>query len=333
MREAGNKREKTIGFIGTTVYHGVLFLLLAFFMLKAIPPEEDEGILINFGDSPTGMGASEPARNMPSVAQTTPPPAQSAPARPVATPPPPPAAAPRPTPRPAREPLLTQNVEPAPAISAQERARVEAERQRQSEEQRRQQEINRQRQAEEQQRQQELERQRQIEAEQARQQELERQRQAEEEARRQQEQQRQAQAARNAANRAFSNTQGAGEAEGEVAGAGNQGRLTGDPNATQRAGSGLGSSGNSFSLSGRSLQGALPPPNYSVQEQGVVVVEITVDRNGVVTNAQPILRGTTTQNAQLWREAREAALRARFNSSPNAPAVQMGTITYHFVLR
>lgn len=310
MEENENKRDKTIGVIGTTLFHVALLLLLVVLGLRSMPQEE-EGILINFGDSPTGMGPSEPVRNMPTAQQTTP-----TPSRPTPTTTPPPAAPSNP--QPARERLLTQDTEAAPAVSAEEKARREAEQKRVEDERRRQQE---------------LERQRQVEAERRRQEELEKQRQAQEELRRQQEQQRQAQAARDAASRAFSNTSGSGQSEGVTQGAGNQGHLTGDPNATSRTGSGLGQSGSSFSLSGRSLSGALPRPEYNIQEEGIVVVEITVDRTGVVTNAQPILRGTTTQNSYLWRVAREAAMKARFNSDPNSPAFQKGTITYHFVLQ
>jgi colicin import membrane protein len=300
------KSDKTYGVIGTTIFHVALLLILMILGLRSMPQEE-EGILINFGDSPTGMGPAEPVRNMPVAQQTTP-----APSRPTPVTPPPPART-----QPAREQLMTQDVEKAPAVSAEEKARRETQQRRVEEERRRQEEVDRQRR---------------VEQERQRQEELERQRILAEERKKQEEQQRQAQAARDAASRAFSNTAGTGQSEGTTQGAGNQGQLTGDPNAASRTGSGLGQSGSSFSLSGRSLSGALPRPEYNIQEEGIVVVEITVDRNGVVTDAQPILRGTTTQNSYLWRVAREAALKARFNSSPNSPAYQKGTITYHFIL-
>ena len=79
--------------------------------------------------------------------------------------------------------------------------------------------------------------------------------------------------------------------------------------------------------------GNLPLPEYSVQNAGTVVVRIMVDQYGTVTSAVPGARGTTVQDATLWEAARKAALKAKFNVSASAPAVQEGTITYVFTLR
>ena len=95
-------------------------------------------------------------------------------------------------------------------------------------------------------------------------------------------------------------------------------------------GTGIGS-GRSFSLAGRSAE-FLQKPEYNIKEEGVVVVEITVDRNGKVIDATPILKGTTTQNAYLWRVAKEAALKAKFNVDNKAATYQKGTIRYTFEL-
>jgi colicin import membrane protein len=131
---------------------------------------------------------------------------------------------------------------------------------------------------------------------------------------------------------AFSKSDGSGSSQGENEGEGNQGKLSGEAGAGHYEGTGKGDSGSGFDLSGRSLEGALPKPEYNIQEEGIVVVEITVDRNGNVVSAEPILRGTTTQNSYLWKVARQAALKARFNSDSDASAYQKGTITYHFNL-
>jgi colicin import membrane protein len=49
------------GIIGTIVYHIIILLILLFFGFSApLPPQGDEGILINFGDSPRGLGNREP---------------------------------------------------------------------------------------------------------------------------------------------------------------------------------------------------------------------------------------------------------------------------------
>lgn len=86
-------------------------------------------------------------------------------------------------------------------------------------------------------------------------------------------------------------------------------------------------------LEGRTVMGNLPLPDYSVQKAGTVVVRILVDQYGTVTNAVPGARGTTVQDATLWEAARKAALKAKFNVSSSAPAVQEGTISYVFTLR
>jgi colicin import membrane protein len=77
----------------------------------------------------------------------------------------------------------------------------------------------------------------------------------------------------------------------------------------------------------------LPLPDYTHQIAGIVVVEVTVNRNGDVTSALPGVRGSTIQNINLLNAAQRAAERARFNVRPDAPAFQKGTITYHFRLQ
>jgi TonB family protein len=121
--------------------------------------------------------------------------------------------------------------------------------------------------------------------------------------------------------------------EGVAGGAGNQGVLTGSLNSSVRGdGSGAGNSGISYSLEGRGSVG-LPLPRYDCQVAGRVVVEIRVDRDGRVTQANPGIRGSTELNECLVNAARDAAMAARFTPKPDAPAVQVGTITYNFVLR
>lgn len=87
----------------------------------------------------------------------------------------------------------------------------------------------------------------------------------------------------------------------------------------------------SASLAGRSLVGSIPRLTSSGKMEGTVVVAIKVDKYGNVTEATPGAEGTTMTNTNVWNAAKSAALRARFNSSANAPAFQEGTITYTFV--
>ncbi len=86
-------------------------------------------------------------------------------------------------------------------------------------------------------------------------------------------------------------------------------------------------------LAGRSVVGSLPEPEYKVNKSGRVVVRISVDQYGSVVSATPGATGTTVQDKTLWEAAKKAALKAKFNLSSNAPAVQEGTITYVFKLQ
>lgn len=124
-----------------------------------------------------------------------------------------------------------------------------------------------------------------------------------------------------------------GENEGVEEGEGNQGKETGSPfsdNYSDQNSKGMG--GIDFSLKGRNPE-SLPKPEYNYQEEGKVVVEITVDKYGNVTKATAGVKGSTTLNKNLLQAARKAALNAKFDRKPSAPAYQKGTITYYFILQ
>lgn len=143
--------------------------------------------------------------------------------------------------------------------------------------------------------------------------------------------------------------------QGNTQGSGDQGKPTGSPTAPTYTGSGKGGEGGdgsgggsgggvgtgsgkgigpgiSFTLEGRSVL-SLPKPDYTNQVEGDVVVEVTVDKEGRVVQAVPGYRGSTTLNENLLQLAKKAALSARFDRKPDAPAVQKGTITYKFRLQ
>ncbi|MDR1584521.1 MAG: TonB family protein [Prevotellaceae bacterium] len=86
-------------------------------------------------------------------------------------------------------------------------------------------------------------------------------------------------------------------------------------------------------LAGRSVTGGFPLPAYNRQKQGIVVVEVAVNQDGKVTKATAIGKGSTVQDAVLWKAAEEAALKAKFNVKKDAPISQVGTITYVFSLK
>jgi TonB family protein len=103
-------------------------------------------------------------------------------------------------------------------------------------------------------------------------------------------------------------------------------------NGTTGAKNGSGGYG-TFDLGGRSLgTGGLPRPAYRVQEEGKVVVNITVNPAGAVIATGINLSYTNTQNPVLRKAAEEAARKARFNAVDEMNN-QVGTITYYFNLR
>jgi TonB family protein len=89
----------------------------------------------------------------------------------------------------------------------------------------------------------------------------------------------------------------------------------------------------SFDLSGRSIKGELAQPENRSNRDGRVVVEITVNQSGQVIKAQARLRGSTIQDAVLWKAAEDAARKTMFNTDTKSPPLQMGTITYVFKLK
>ena len=94
-----------------------------------------------------------------------------------------------------------------------------------------------------------------------------------------------------------------------------------------RAGSSAG-----WSLDGRSIvgNGGRPVMPTRVPDiRGTVVVEITVNAAGQVTNAKVLLRGTNVVDSKLRSAALQAARKTRFNALGGVPD-QKGTITYHF---
>ncbi len=304
------------GIIGSIIFHGILLAFLIFFGLTTLPKEE-EGILVNLGNVETGLGQTEPA---PSSSQPNTPKPQT----------PPPASVPEKTSTPkTEESVKTQDYDEAPEIKSAEEKKKEEEdklkKQREAEQQKLQEEKKRKEKEE-------ADRIAKAEAEAKRKAEAEKKAKEEAERKKKEEEQRMADKARNQVGNAFGKSNNNSTSEGDAGGEGNQGYVTGDPNSKSRTGSGLGNSGSGFDLTGRSLNGTLPQPSYSIQEEGVVVVQITVDKYGKVVSAEYQLKGSTTQNSTLKNAAINAAKKAKFNADPNAAAFQKGTITYRFVL-
>lgn len=102
-------------------------------------------------------------------------------------------------------------------------------------------------------------------------------------------------------------------------------------NSTQGKPTGVGSYG-TWDLGGRDLLGELPRPAYEgIQDEGRVVVTITVDPEGKVVDTR-INNRTNTTNLQLRNAAEQAARKTRFNAI-GGENNQTGTITYYFKLK
>lgn len=85
----------------------------------------------------------------------------------------------------------------------------------------------------------------------------------------------------------------------------------------------------SWNLDGRHLTHK-EVPAYKCRAEGTVTVIIGVSPNGKVEIAE-IQDEVSSSDRCLRREAIEAAKASRFSSKPDAPARQMGDITYQFI--
>jgi outer membrane biosynthesis protein TonB len=109
----------------------------------------------------------------------------------------------------------------------------------------------------------------------------------------------------------------------------------GDPSGSLESGSYVGGGGGSgyiFDLRGRMMV-SRPKIKDVSQDEGKVVVDIVVDKNGNVTRATPGGRGSTTTSQVLYKIAKEAAMTTKFNISSSAPEQQKGQIVFTFLLK
>lgn len=116
---------------------------------------------------------------------------------------------------------------------------------------------------------------------------------------------------------------GGGNGSGEGLGTGN-GYGTG-------SGSGKGSGNGNYQLGNRKALNT-PRPKYTCNEEGIVVVQISVDKSGIVTNANPGVRGTTNSAKCLLEQAKIAAMNTKWQSDTSAAETQVGKIIYNFKL-
>lgn len=119
--------------------------------------------------------------------------------------------------------------------------------------------------------------------------------------------------------------------EGETGEPGDQGAEHGDKNSNSRVGSGSGN-GFKWNLAGRSIN-RKPVIRDDSQEEGRVVVDIIVNRRGEVIRATPGAKGSTTTSSYLYRLAKEAAMKTKFDAKPDAAPQQKGQIVFNFLVQ
>ncbi|WP_298766086.1 energy transducer TonB [uncultured Polaribacter sp.] len=139
--------------------------------------------------------------------------------------------------------------------------------------------------------------------------------------------------AQDALNKLLSNNadSGASKGEGDDAIKGVKGKVNGDSKSSKYYGNtGTGSGGN-YNLAGRKAL-SKPKQQPDCQEEGIVVVQITVNNKGEVVKAIPGVKGSTNTAPCLLKPAKLAALSTKWNVDLEAPKTQTGTIIYKFSL-
>jgi outer membrane biosynthesis protein TonB len=116
--------------------------------------------------------------------------------------------------------------------------------------------------------------------------------------------------------------------QGVAGGRGDQGRPGGDPNSTNYTGGGHGNSGVSISrgLAGRHITGT-PSFTDDFNENAKVAVDIHIDANGNVTDADYQPRGSTTSESSMKAIAKRKAMQVKFNAGGDE---SVGTIIFNF---
>jgi TonB family protein len=306
------------GILGTILLHAVVLLILWLVYLRREAPQEESGVPVMLGSVDLSQGDADPYDYTPVEVETPPPPAESAPEVPS-------------TPSPA-DPLITQTEEPSLVVKESKAKKKET--------------VQKKEAVKETVTKKETKKEtpketvkpaekttpkttqttttetKKVEASVQTKEKSEAEKRAEAEA-----------AAAAAVSQKMAGAFGKGSSLGSSRGTGTTGSgMQGSPTGNGNVGksSGVGGLGN-FDLNGRSLRdGALPTPAYKGQEEGRVVVTITVNPEGNVIGTS-INKRTDTMSATLRHAAEEAAKKAKFNRVEGANN-QTGTITYYFKL-
>jgi len=112
---------------------------------------------------------------------------------------------------------------------------------------------------------------------------------------------------------------------------GDQGIVNGGQEIANYQGQGGSGGGPSYDLGGRNAK-SLQRPSSDFNEEGTIVVDIWVDRDGRVQRTQ-IGKGTNIANTRMRETALNAAKASVFAPDKDAAELQKGTITYKFIIR
>ena len=122
------------------------------------------------------------------------------------------------------------------------------------------------------------------------------------------------------------------QGEGDDTVAGDKGKLEGNPYANSYFNrSGPGGMGKGFGLNGRRLESAGKVAQECNQE-GIVVVRITVNKEGDVILAEAGVKGTTNTHPCLLAPAKQTALLHKWHPDAMAPSKQVGFVVIQFKL-
>lgn len=122
------------------------------------------------------------------------------------------------------------------------------------------------------------------------------------------------------------------QGEGDDEMMGDKGKLEGNPYASSYYNNaGLGGIGKGYGLNGRNLQ-SNGKVVQDCNQEGTVVVRITVNQQGNVISAEPGVKGSTNTHPCLLSPAKKTALLHKWYPDAKAPSQQIGFVVIQFKL-
>lgn len=125
-------------------------------------------------------------------------------------------------------------------------------------------------------------------------------------------------------------SEGTGKGDGTGSTPGNQGSVNGDPLANNYGEGGSGFGNTPIAL--RRFTNLVTPQDDG-QKTGKIAVRISINKQGIVVDAVPGVRGTTLQDIDLWAKCKAAVMGARLNQSESAPDLQVGVVVFNFKVK